>query len=149
MNHSSQHRRDRRIAHRVARAFTMVEILVVVIIIAALATMIVPRFFGKVDVANRSVAKGNIAEIEKAIEMFGTMYGQLPERLEDLVERPAYVSEDKWDTPSLRAKNLNDPWGRPFVYKQPGEHGAYDVMSLGKDGKIGGEKENADIVNWE
>ena len=129
-------------------AFTMVEIIVVVIIIAALAGLILPRFFGRVGTAKQSVAKQKLAEIEKAIDMFSYDYGRLPASLEELVNRPSDIPEEKWNAPSLRAKDLLDPWGREFLYQQPGEHGTYDLQSLGADGQVGGEKENADVVNW-
>jgi general secretion pathway protein G len=127
----------------------MVEIIVVVIIIAALAGLILPRFFGRVGSAKQSVAKQKLSEIEKAVDMFSYDYGRLPISLDELVSRPSDVSEDKWNPPSLRSKDLVDPWGREFLYQQPGEHGTYDLMSYGADGQPGGEKENADVVNWE
>ena len=131
-----------------AAGFTIVEILVVVIIIAALATMIVPQLFSKIGKSRQAVARQKVLEIEKAIEMFCTEYDRLPENLDELVSRPADISEAKWDPPVLKAKDLLDPWERKFQYKQPGDHGTYDVYSLGKDGKVGGEKDDADVNNW-
>ena len=126
----------------------MVEIIVVVLIIAVLATMIVPRFFGRVESARHGVARQKLVEIEKAVEMFNYDYGRLPESLDDLVNRPADVPEEEWNPPALKAKDLLDPWGREYLYVSPGEHGPYDLSSFGADGVAGGEKENADIVNW-
>ena len=134
-------------SYRRSAGFTMVEIIVVVIIIAALATMIVPRFFGRIGQAKQSVAKSKLVEIEKAVETFSYDYGRFPESLDELVYRPADVPEEKWN-PALKAKELLDPWDREFIYKQPGDHGPYDVYSLGADGEAGGEGDNADIVNW-
>jgi general secretion pathway protein G len=134
---------------RTRAAFTMVEIIVVVIIIAALAGLILPKFIGRVGSAKQSVAKQKLSEIEKAVDTFSYDYGRLPVTLNELVSRPSDVSEEKWNAPSLRSKDLLDPWGREFVYQQPGEHGPYDLMSYGADGQPGGEKENADVVNWE
>ncbi|KKL07703.1 hypothetical protein LCGC14_2583360 [marine sediment metagenome] len=127
--------------------FTIVEILVVVIIIAVLATLIVPAYFGRVGSAKRSVAKRNLAVIESAIEMFSSDYGRLPEGLDELVERPADVAEMDWNPPALKPKNLKDPWSRAYLYQAPGEHGAYDLYTLGRDGQEAGEKEDADVVN--
>jgi general secretion pathway protein G len=135
-------------AGRGRAGFTMVEILVVVVIIAALATLILPRYFSKIGTAKVSIAKQKLAEIEKAVEMFSIEYGRLPADLEELVVRPADIPEDKWSQPALKEKDLLDPWDRPFQYFVPGDHGPYDLMSLGADGETGGEKENADIVNW-
>ena len=130
--------------------FTIVEVLVVVIIIAALASLIVPRFFGRVGQANQSVARNAIGQIEVAIEMFSADYGRLPETLDELVSRPSDITAEDWQSPSLRAKDLLDPWNRPYEYTLPGEHdSAYDLFSLGADGQTGGEKENADVCNWE
>ena len=131
-----------------SKGFTMVEIIVVVVIIAVLAGLILPRFIGRIGTAKRSVAQGNITEIEKAIEMFSYDYGRPPESLDELVNKPADISEEKWNPPTLKPKNLIDPWGREFIYRQPGEHGRYDVCSFGADGQVGGEKENEDINNW-
>ena len=129
--------------------FTIVEILVVVIIIAVLATLIVPSLFGRVGSAKRSVAKRNLAVIESAIEMFSSDYGRLPDSLDELVDRPADIAEMDWNPPALRAKDLKDPWKRAYLYQAPGEHGPYDLYTLGGDGQEGGEKEDADVVNWE
>lgn len=142
------HQRRRR-GRRLAGGFTFVEILVVVLIIAVLATLIVPRFFGRIGTAKRGVARQKLVEIEKAIEMFSYDYERFPRTLQELVERPADIPEDTWNTPTLKAKDLKDPWGREFVYRRPGEHGTFDLLSYGKDGQPGGEKEDADVVNWE
>ena len=126
----------------------MVEILVVVIIIGVLAALITPKFFGRIGTAKRSVALQKIQVIEGAIDMFSYDYGRLPDALEELVERPSDIEEAKWSSPTVRKKDLLDPWERSFVYKYPGEHGTYDLSSLGADGLAGGEGENADISNW-
>ena len=138
-------RKNRR---RNRRGFTLVEIMVVVIIVAFLATLIMPTVFRHVTTTKRNVAKSKIAVIEETIEIFMISYGRLPENLEELVTRPADIPEEKWGGSSLRAKDIVDPWGRQFVYKQPGDHWQYDLYSLGKDGQEGGENEDADIVNW-
>ena len=128
--------------------FTMVEIIVVVIIIAVLAGTILPRFFGRVGKAKQNVTSQKLAELEKAIDMFSYDYGRLPQNLNELVQRPGDIPEEKWSPPTLRSKDLKDPWDRDFIYQYPGEHGVYDLHSLGADGLVGGEKENADVVNW-
>lgn len=138
----------RRFVRRARRGFTIVEVLVVVLIIAALATMIVPRLFGRVGAAKHSVAAQKLTELEKAIELFSHDYGRLPATLDELVNRPADIDESTWNPPTLRAKDLIDPWGRPFEYRQPGDHDVYDLYSLGADGAPGGAKENADVTNW-
>ena len=130
------------------RAFTIVEILVVVIIIGVLATLIAPKLFQHIGQAQQTVAKNNIIAIENAIDIFRVTYDRMPKTLEELVTRPADIDEAKWNSPTIKAKNLLDPWGREFIYKQPGEHGVFDIYSLGKDGQEGGKKDNADVTNW-
>ena len=106
---------------------------------------------GRLGMANQSVAKTNLVEIEKAVEIFSYDYGRLPATLEELVARPADIAQEKRNPPRLKDKNLIDPWERQYIYKQPGDHGSYDLYSLGKDGQVGGEDEdaeNADVVNW-
>ena len=122
--------------------------LVVVIIIAVLAGLIAPQVFQHLVRTKQNVAKSNIATLETTVESFSLTYGRLPESLDDLVERPADILEEKWQGPMLKSKDLLDPWERRYVYKQPGDNGPYDLYSLGKDGQEGGEGEDADIVNW-
>lgn len=133
---------------RAGRAFTMVELVVVVVIISVLALIIVPQFFGRTGEAKQGVAQYNISIIENAIQLFAQDYDRLPETLDELVERPDDVDEGQWTSPTLKRKNLIDPWSRPYVYRYPGDHGTFDLLSLGRDGQEGGEDEDADIVNW-
>ena len=129
-------------------AFTIVEIMVVVIIISVLATMIAPRFFGQIGKTKRAVAGQKIKAIESVVDAFYFDYGRMPESLDELVTRPADIAEENWQDPPIKAKELKDPWGRDFIYVCPGQHGRYDLCSLGRDGQVGGEKEDADITNW-
>lgn len=134
---------------RVRRAgFTFVELLAVVIIIGVLSALIIPQFLGRTGQARRAVAESNIKDIEAAVQMFYHDYSRFPANIDELVTRPSDVEEGKWN-PSLKAKNLTDPWGRKYLYRQPGEDGrAFDVYSLGGDGQEGGEGEAADVVSW-
>ena len=138
---------ERRV-HRMGRAFTMVEIIVVVIIISVLAALIVPKFFGRIGEAKRGAAQAKAAEIEKAVDMFRYDYERFPNTLDELVNQPADIPGEKWKSPALKAKDLTDPWGRQYVYRCPGQHGTFDLLSLGADGQEGGEGEDADVVNW-
>jgi len=131
-----------------APGFTLVEILVVVIVIGVLAAMIVPQFFGRVGQAKTSVARQKVATIESAIQIFQTDYGRLPRTLDELVNRPGDIPAEKWHAPTIKPKDLIDPWDRPFLYHAPGNHGVFDLYSLGADGQSGGDGENADITNW-
>ena len=134
---------------RSSGAFTIVEIMVVVVIIAALATMIAPKFFGQIGKTKHTVAEQKLKTLESVVDAFYLSYDRLPERLEDVVVRPADIAEEQWDVPAIKSKDLLDPWGNTYIYKMPGEHGMYDLYTLGKDGQPGGEHENADISNWE
>ncbi len=136
---------DRRIVRR--RAFTMVEIIVVVIIIAVLATLIGQRFFGEVGKAKNAVAQQKVKVIEQAVEKFYYEYNRFPANLGELVERPSDVPEGSWN-PVFKAKDLIDPWGRPLNYRFPGQHDKFDLYSLGADGQEGGSGDNADVCNW-
>lgn len=135
-----------------SRAFTLVEIMIVVIIIAILAATIIPKFMSETFDAKVSTAKSHIAEYQSALERFNLNMDRYPtteEGLKVLVEAPANDKE-KWRGPYIE-KLRNDPWGNPYQYSFPGVHmtAGYDIWSRGKDGADGGEGENADIGNWQ
>jgi general secretion pathway protein G len=131
------------------RGFTIAEIIVVVIIIGVLGAMIAPKLFSKIGQAKHSVAVQQMGELEKAVDLFCTDYERFPADLDELVDRPSDIPEEKWNPPTIKAKNLIDPWGRTWEYRVPSEHGGYyDLFSLGRDGAAGGEKDDADIVSW-
>jgi general secretion pathway protein G len=129
------------------RGFTLVEIMVVVVVIGVLAALIVPTLFDRAGKAKRSVAKQKIASIEQAVAFFQQDYGRFPDALDEVVNPPTDVPDAS--PPTLKAKDLLDPWNNPFEYRFPGEHSAFDLISFGADGQEGGEGENADINNWE
>jgi len=130
------------------RGFTLLELLVVVVIIGLLAGIVAPRYFGQVGKSEVNVARAQIDALEKALDQYRLDVGRYPSNelgLKALVERPA--SEPKWAGPYLRKDVPLDPWGKPYVYKLPGEKGEYDLLSYGKDGQPGGTGENADLTN--
>lgn len=129
-------------------AFTIVEILVVVLIIGVLATLIMPKVMGRVGTAKTNVAKQKLMVIEEAVKLFRMDYGRFPTTLDELLTRPNDVPEEKWVSPTIKAKDMLDPWDRPFIYKAPGDHDEFDIYSLGADGQEGGTGENADVVSW-
>ena len=130
------------------RGFTLIELLVVVVIIGLLAGFVAPRYFSQVGKSEVSVAKAQIDALEKALDTYRLDTGHYPSTelgLAALVQRPQ--SEPKWSGPYLRKEVPLDPWGKPYVYKMPGEKGDFDLLSYGKDGQPGGAGENADLTN--
>ena len=142
--------------HRYARrsrpqaGFTLLEIMVVVAIIAILSTVVVLSLVGNVDKAKVARVQNDVQALTSALEMYkldNFVYPTTQQGLEALQTRPrGNPPAPNW---KLYVKKLpNDPWNRPYQYLSPGQHGDFDVYSLGADGKVGGEGEDADIGNW-
>lgn len=129
--------------------FTLLELLVVIVIIGLLAGYVAPRYFSQVGKSEVKVALAQIDAFGKALDQYRLDTGHYPSAdagLAALVTRPA--DEKKWDGPYLKKAVPTDPWGKPYVYRNPGEHGEYDIYTYGKDGQPGGSGENADATNW-
>jgi general secretion pathway protein G len=132
-------------------AFTLVEIMVVVVILGILAATIIPQFINSTVDAKISAAKADIANLESAIERFYINMDRVPTTEEGLkaLSDPPSGEDKKWRGPYIKEVKP-DPWQHPYQYRAPGVHGKnrYDIWSLGADGAEGGEKEAADIGNW-
>jgi len=131
------------------RGITLIELLVVMVIIAMFATLVGQRLFKSVERGRQTAAKSQIAELESTLDVFRLDVGRYPmseEGLQALNTRPGNL--EKWDGPYLRKALPLDPWSHPYVYRFPGQHGDYDLLSLGADGQEGGEGEATDIVSW-
>ena len=139
----------RRIGRR-SLGFTLIELLVVMVIIGLLGALVVPRLFKNVGKSKVTAAKAQIAAFETALGAYRLDVGTFPtteDGLQALRTKPA--SANHWDGPYLPKDIPLDPWGNPYVYKFPGEHGDEpDIISYGLDGREGGENESADVLSW-
>lgn len=129
--------------------FTLLELLVVMVIIGLLASYVGPRYFSQVGKSEIKTTRAQIDALEKALDQYRLDVGHYPsseQGLAALNTRP--TNEPRWDGPYLKKNIPPDPWGNPYVYKQPGDHNEYDILSYGNDGQAGGNGEAADIVNW-
>lgn len=132
-----------------SKGFTLLELLVVVAIIGLLAGYVGPKYFGQLGKAEVKAARAQISALEKALDHYRLDTGHYPsteQGLAALVKKPG--TEPKWAGPYLQKDVPLDPWGKAFLYKSPGQHGDFDLSSLGRDGKPGGSGEDADITSW-
>ena len=128
--------------------FSLIEILVVIALIGIVATLVIRNVGGGFAGGQAKAAKSQIASVGMSIEQYYLDNGSYPERLEDLVQKPANATN--WNGPYAKQSQLNDPWGSPIDYRAPGENGRdFDLVSLGKDKRPGGEGNNKDIASWE
>ena len=138
----------RRQLARSARGFTLIEMLVVIAIIAMLAGLVGPAVMSRLEGAKSKTAAIQIADLDKAIELFKLDVGRYPnnsEGLQALVSKP--VSAAGWNGPYLKGGLPADPWGNPYHYANPGPNGGLEILSLGADNAPGGEGENVDVRN--
>ena len=143
----------RRLRSGIRRGFTLIEILVVIVVIAILATLVAPNVFQHVGAAKDATAKSQIEMIGAGLDSYRLHNGSYPtseQGLAALWEAPSIDPPANWRGPYLRKAVPLDPWGNPYVYISPGEvnPNGYDLISLGADGKLGGEGENADVTSW-
>ena len=128
---------------------TLIELLVVMVIIALFATIVGSRVGRSVDKGKKVAAKSQISEFESMLDQFKLDVGRYPtneEGLQALRTKPANATN--WDGPYSKKDLPMDPWGRSYVYRFPGTHGDFDVLSYGADGQEGGDGDNADITSW-
>jgi general secretion pathway protein G len=132
------------------RGFTLLELLVVLVILGLLAAVAAPRVLKYLGSARSDTARLQINNIATALDLYRLEVGHYPsqaEGLKALVENAG--GSPAWNGPYLKKMDaITDPWGRPYHYRQPGEHGEYDLFTLGADNASGGDGENRDIVNW-
>lgn len=130
--------------------FTLVELLVVLVILGLIAAFAVPQVIKYLGGAKTDSARIQIERLSGVLDLYRLEVGRYPndgDGLNALIEEPADAKS--WNGPYLKKQDaLTDPWGRPYVYRFPGEHGAFDIYSLGADGADGGEGENQDLTSW-
>ena len=121
--------------------FTLIEILIVVAIIGLIATLIAPNLIGRFERSKEEITKAQVEMLSSAIQSFMLDMARFPNSLEELINS----NEPKWRGPYLSKRTLpKDPWGRDYQYKSPGDHGPFDLYSLGPEGKLGDQS----ITNW-
>jgi len=134
------------------RGFTLIELMIVVSIIGVLSAIVVPKLMQRAQEAKITAAKMQIKNFKTALEMFyldNGFYPSTEQGLQALVKKPATGREPKhYRKDGYMDKVPLDPWGNPYIYRCPGEHGAYDIISYGADGEPGGEGANKDITSW-
>lgn len=130
--------------------FTLIELLVVLVIIGLLAAFVAPQVLNYLGKAKTDAAKAQIQNIASVLDLYRLEVGRYPseeEGLDALVEPPA--DAPRWNGPYVKKRDaLLDPWGRLYEYRYPGDHGQYDLYTLGADQAEGGDGENQDITSW-
>ncbi|MGQ4582619.1 type II secretion system major pseudopilin GspG [Lysobacter sp. F60174L2] len=122
---------------------SLIEIIIVIVLIGAVLTFVGSRVLGGADRAKANLAKSQVTTMAQKVEAFQMDTGRLPTTLDELVTEPS--NAPGWLGPYAKAAELNDPWGHPIEYRTPGEAGAFDLVILGKDGKVGGSSVDGDI----
>jgi len=129
--------------------FSLMELLIVMVILGLIASLVGPKLFGKLGKAQQKAAKTQIEMLLTALDAFRLDVGRYPSQEEGLAALVTNPGIEKWDGPYLKKAVPNDPWGNPYTYRIPGEHGELDIYTYGQDNQPGGEKENADVGSWE
>jgi len=131
--------------------FTLIELLVVLVILGLLAGLVGPQVMKHLGDAKTKTAKLQIADLSAALDLYRLEVGRYPstsEGLDALVDNPG--NAPNWNGPYLKKKDVpKDPWGYDYHYRSPGQHGPFEVYSLGSDNAQGGEDEAQDVASWE
>ena len=142
---------QRRVLRQAEQGFTLVEMLVVITIIALVMGLVGPRVLNYLTQSKVKTAKIQIESLESALDLFFLDAGRYPtssEGLSALIQRPGSVAV--WNGPYLKGNMVpNDPWGAPYIYRSPGQHGSYDIVSHGANQQDGETGAQAEITSWE
>lgn len=137
-------------SRRHPRGFTLVELLVVLAILGLLAAIAAPRVIKYLGGAKTSTAEIQIENLSGVLDLYRLELGRYPsdeEGLRALFDKPAQA--ETWQGPYIKsADSLVDPWGKPYLYRSPGQHGDFDLYTLGADGREGGDGEDRDVTSW-
>lgn len=141
------------VKHNKQNGFSLLELLVVIVILGILASFVAPQLIGNVATAQKQKMVSDFGNIETALKVYklnNYVFPTTEQGLEALVTKTDLEPIPKnFQADGYLPKIPKDPWDRPYLYVQPGEHGKFDIYSLGADGVVGGEGENADIGNWD
>ena len=130
-----------------AAGFTLLEMLAVIVLIGIIGAVVVTQVGKNVDKGKYGAGKAQLTTLGQKVENYALDNGTPPRQLEDLVTKPSNAAN--WQGPYAKASDLKDPWGHAFGYKYPGEHGSFDLIFYGRDGKPGGDGYDKDVGNWQ
>jgi general secretion pathway protein G len=130
-----------------AGGFTLLEMLAVIVLIGIIGVAVVRGVGHSVDKGKYGIGKAQLVTLSRDIESYALDNGSPPRQLEDLVVKPA--NAPNWQGPYLKESELMDPWGHPFGYQYPGQHGSFDLIFYGQDGQPGGDGYSKDVGNWQ
>ncbi|MEY2150216.1 MULTISPECIES: type II secretion system major pseudopilin GspG [Rhodanobacter] len=132
---------------RRSRGFTLLEMLAVIVLIGIIGTIVVRQVGHSVDKGKYGAGKAQLTTLGQDIDSYSLDNGSPPQSLDALVTKPA--NAPNWQGPYAKESQLKDPWGHAFGYQYPGQHGNYDLIFYGQDGRPGGTGYNADVGNWQ
>ncbi len=130
------------------RGFSLIELIVVLVILGLLATVVGPKVMDRLGKGKVEIAKMQVSELSGALDLFRFDVGRYPTSAEGLGALVTNPGVENWSGPYLKKGVPKDPWNREYQYRSPGEHGEFDLYSLGADGAEGGEGENLDVSSW-
>jgi general secretion pathway protein G len=133
--------------HVAQRGFTLVELLLVLMILALIGGLVLPGIINRAEGAKSKVAGSQVSRLSMAVESYYLDTGSIPQSLNALVDNAG--NDAGWNGPYVKSSSLKDPWGKEYQFRVPGEHGDFDISTMGADGQSGGEGKNADVNSWE
>jgi len=140
-------RHDVQSSAMLARGFTLIEMIMVIVLLSVVMGIVTNKIYENYNNGRYKAGKAALHSLEMKVQTYSLDAGSLPQSLNDLVTRPGNAAN--WNGPYAKPSDLNDPFGHPFMYKSPGDHGDFDIIFLGKDGTVGGDGLNKDVGNWE